>query len=104
MKSAAGISRCIGGAWRAGRRNFAGPPRGLRGHLPIVMLNCALRLSRTGVPESVTVMVNFVVPGCCGLPLIAPVAGLRCRPRGRWPSLTDQVYGGAPPAADSVAE
>ena len=51
--------------------------------MPIVMVNCALRLSRTGVPESVTVIVNFFVPGCFGVPLITPVAGLRCRPRGR---------------------
>jgi hypothetical protein len=70
-------------------------------HFAIVIVNCALRLSRTGVPESVTVMVNFDVPARVGLPLITPVALSRRRPRGSDPAVTDQVYGVVPPVADS---
>ena len=70
---------------------LAGPSRARGGYFAIVMLNRALRLSRTGVPESVTVTVNFLVPGRCGVPLITPVVWLRRRPGGRWPPLTAQV-------------
>jgi hypothetical protein len=48
--------------------------------------------------------VKVEVPAAVGVPLIAPVCGFRDSPAGRFPEVTDQVYGLTPPVAASVAE
>ena len=52
---------------------------------------------------SVTCTENSKVPGLEGVPPIVPFA-LKTSPSGRAPELTDQVYGGVPPAAASPWE
>ena len=54
-----------------------------------------------GVPESVAVIVNVLVPAAVGVPERTP-ALLRLRPGGKVPAVTVQVYGAVPPVATSV--
>jgi hypothetical protein len=55
-----------------------------------------------GVPESVAVTVNVVVPAAVGVPEIAP-AVLRFNPPGKLPVVTLQVIVPVPPEAATVA-
>src|SRR5579885_646803 len=61
----------------------------------------ALPVSAVGVVESVTLMVTLPLLGPAGVPVMAPVEGLIESPPGR--PVADQVYGGVPPVAASVA-
>src|SRR5579883_801173 len=61
----------------------------------------ALPVSAVGVVESVTLMVTLPLLGPVGVPVMAPVEGLIESPPGR--PVADQVYGGVPPVAASVA-
>ena len=66
-----------------------------------------LRLTLTaaaGLAESVTLKVS-AVPALCtvGVPVMAPVAAFSCRPAGKAPLVSVQVYGATPPVAVSVA-
>ena len=69
---------------------------------PIVIVRLAVAFWRTGIAESVTVITAVLVDPDIAVPLIAPVGGLIARPTGR--PVADQVYGGTPPAAATVAE
>ncbi len=54
--------------------------------------------------ESETLNVNGVAfAAAVGVPVIAPVDGVRANPAGRLPDTSDHVYGGVPPVAPSVA-
>ena len=55
-----------------------------------------------GVLASVALTVKVARPGDVGVPVIAPVAGLRVRPAGRCPDKA-QVTGAVPPVEASVA-
>ena len=58
-----------------------------------------------GLAESTTWAVKLKVPVAVGVPVIAPVLGLKLRPAGSAPLVIDHdVYGGVPPLAVSVAE
>ena len=57
-----------------------------------------------GLLTSVARTVKLEVPAVVGVPVIAPVLGLRVRPAGRGPLRIDHVYGEVPPLAASVAE
>ena len=52
--------------------------------------------------EPVTITVNEAVPSAVGVPEIT-AAGESVNPGGSAPVLSDQVYGGMPPVAESVA-
>src|SRR5262249_8626573 len=75
-------------------------------------------LGQSIVVEGVTVMLSALVPLCApavtwtvklevpavvGVPEITPVAAVRVSPAGNVPLAIDQVYGGVPPVAASVA-
>ena len=60
--------------------------------------NAWVALKDVGVLESVTFTLKPKVPGAVGVPLIRPDE-LSCRPDGREPNATDQVYGPMPPEA-----
>ena len=49
-------------------------------------------------------MVKFAVPVTVGVPVMAPVAAFRFRPRGSAPTVTDHAYGSIPPVAANVWE
>ena len=52
---------------------------------------------------SVTTSVNVNVPGVVGVPVIAPVPGLRNRPGGKLPSVIAHVRGSTPPCVVTAA-
>ncbi len=52
---------------------------------------------------SVTFTVKVLVPVPVGVPEITPVVDASVRPAGNVPDVRDQVYGGVPPAAATVA-
>ena len=52
---------------------------------------------------AVTVMVNVDVPVAVAVPEISPVEEASVSPAGSVPLAIDQVYGGVPPVAASVA-
>ena len=54
-----------------------------------------------GLPESVAVIVNVLVPAAVGVPAMTP-AVLRLRPAGKVPAVTVQVIGVVPPVAARV--
>ena len=54
----------------------------------------------TGMLESVTVMLNELVPGAVGVPLITPVEGAIDNPAGS--PLAEKVNGGVPPVVVTV--
>ena len=59
----------------------------------------------TGLPESVTLkVIALLFAGADGVPVTAPVDGLKARPVGKPPAVTAQVNGGVPPVAASEAE
>ena len=64
----------------------------------IVMLS-ALVVVKTGLAESVAWTIKLKVPAAVGVPVIAPVVGVKLRPPGNEPLVIDQVYGGVPPLA-----
>lgn len=66
------------------------------------MLNAAVWVS-TGLLISETETVNGKVPLAAGVPVIDPPV-LRLKPEGRLPDAMDQVYGAAPPLAESACE
>ena len=71
----------------------------------IVSVRLALFVCAVGVVESVTSKVSgLLITICVGVPVIAPVDAFRDKPVGSVPDGRDQVYGGFPPAAVSVAE
>ncbi len=49
--------------------------------------------------ESTTCAVNEKVPGCVGVPVMAPVEVFSVSPAGRLPEMMEYVYGGTPPEA-----
>ena len=49
--------------------------------------------------ESTTCAVNEKVPGCAGVPVMAPVDVFSVSPVGRLPEMMAYVYGGTPPEA-----
>ena len=53
---------------------------------------------------SVTRTVKVKLPAAVGVPVMAPLEGLRFRPPGREPALMSQLYGVVPPDAVSVSE
>src|SRR5262245_66570789 len=59
------------------------------------VVDCAPAVTRT---------VKLAVPAAVGVPLICPEAWVRVRPAGSVPLASDQLYGGVPPVAASVAE
>jgi len=62
-------------------------------------------VSAVGLVESVTLKVSGVlITACEGVPLIEPVDVTGDKPVGSVPDVRDQVYGGFPPVAASVAE
>src|SRR4051812_48197015 len=52
--------------------------------------------------RSMTVTVKLAVVACVGVPAMTPVVGLRFRPLGRTPAVTDHVNGPMPLAAEST--
>ena len=52
---------------------------------------------------SFTCTVMLLVPVPVGVPVIAPELAFSDNPAGKVPTVTDQVYGGVPPVAASVA-
>jgi hypothetical protein len=73
--------------------------RGLTTMLRLLVAVCAV-----GLVESVASTVKAEVPLVVGVPEMTPVPAARLRPAGSAPLLIDQVYGGVPPLAASVAE
>jgi len=57
-----------------------------------------------GESESATSTVKLAVSAVVGTPLMTPVEGASVSPAGRFPDITDHVYGLMPPAAWSVWE
>lgn len=57
-----------------------------------------------GLLESCTWIVAVVVTAALGVPLITPLVEASDRPAGSEPPVTDQLYGGVPPAAPRAAE
>ena len=72
------------------------------GGVDTTMLNALVPVC-TGIVESVTRTVKLKVPAAVGVPEITPVPALSDRPVGNEPLARDQVYGGVPPEAASVA-
>jgi hypothetical protein len=56
------------------------------------------------MPASLAWAVKLKAAAVVGVPVIAPLVALSVRPVGRDPLAIDQVYGGVPPLAVSVAE
>lgn len=67
----------------------------------MVMLSCCVAIC-AGVPESVTVTVNFEFPDAVGVPEIVPAPESSVRPAGKLPVVTDHERLPIPPLACRV--
>ena len=80
------------------------------GNEVVVMLNAtagAMVMLRGAVAvdnwKSVTCTVKLEMPAPLGVPVIAPLFGSKCKPTGKLPAVTLQLYGVTPPVAASIA-